>query len=67
MTEDLEDMKIKFDNQVQVNKNLGIKLIEQNLKNNRKDINTGNFVINEYLNKLRQFSNGLFNIKELGE
>ena len=62
LNEELKNMKEKYEIQNQNIKNIKEKYIEQNKKNIIKNANTGRYVINEYLNKLGQFANGLFNI-----
>ena len=62
LNEQFKNMKEKYEIQNQNIKNIKEKYIEQNKKNIIKNANTGRYVINEYLNKLGQFANGLFNI-----
>ena len=58
---ELKNMKEKYEIQAKNYQNIGQRAREQNQKSNMKDISTGKYVINEYLNKLKQFSIGLYN------
>ena len=64
LTEELKNMKEKYELQTNNFKNIGQRAREQNERNNMKDISTGKYVINEYLNKLKQFANGLYNFND---
>ena len=63
LNEELKNIKQKYELQNKNIKNIEEKYKEQNEKNIKKNINTGKYVINEYLNKLGQFANGLFNLE----
>ena len=58
---ELRNMKEKYEIQTKNYKNIGQRAREQSQKSNMKDVSTGKYVINEYLNKLKQFSFGLYN------
>ena len=60
LTEELINMKLKYELQNKNYKNIGERAREINEKNAMKDLSTGKYVIKEYLNKLHQFANGLF-------
>jgi len=64
LTEELKNMKEKYEIQSKNYKNIGQRAREQNQRSSMKDINTGKYIINEYLNKLQQFANGIFNHEE---
>jgi hypothetical protein len=61
LTEELMSIKEKYEMQSKNYKNIGQRAREQNERSAMKDINTGKYVINEYLNKLQQFANGIYN------
>ena len=61
LNEELKNIKEKYEIQTQNMKNIEEKYREQNQKSDIKNVNTGKYVINEYLNKLGQLANGLFN------
>ena len=63
LNEELKSMKEKYEIQNKNMKNIEERYREQNRKNIKRNANTGRYVINDYLNKLGQFANGLFNIK----
>ena len=64
LTEELNNMKKKYEIQTKNFQNIGERAKEQNKRSAMKDVSTGKYVINEYLNKLHQFANGLFNYNE---
>ena len=64
LTEELKNMKEKYEMQTNNFKNIGQRAREQNERSAMKDISTGKYVINEYLNKLKQFANGLYNFND---
>ena len=64
LNEELIYMKEKYEIQTKNCKNIGQRAREQNKKSAMKDVNTGKYVINDYLNKLRQFANGLYNYND---
>ena len=61
LTEELMSIKEKYEIQSTNYKNIGQRAREQNERSVMKDISTGKYVINEYLNKLQQFANGIYN------
>ena len=64
LTEELKNMKEKYEMQSKSFKNIGQRAREQTERSNKKDVSTGKYVINEYLNKLQQFANGLYNYND---
>ena len=67
LNEQLKNMKEKYEIQNKNMKNIEERYKEQNQKNIKRNANTGRYVINDYLNKLGQFANGLYNINSEDE
>ena len=61
LNEELKHIKVKYELQNQNIVNIEQRYKEQNRKNFINNVSTGKYVINDYLNKLGQFANGLFN------
>ena len=64
LNEQLMNVKERYEIQSKNCKNMGQRAREQNERSAMKDVSTGKYVINEYLNKLIQFANGLYNYKD---